>query len=337
MYFWGISLSYFSNQVFWSMLPVPDFCVLYVRFWMSPALIHRVLPLARIISLAWIFSMTNPLPNSFHQQHLSALKHQVTTMAFGKPLSFALALQVGLARFHQGPFLPSGCSSTISVSLATASKFWVSYLSLLLIIAIDHKTELEAIFFPSLLHIPLGLFEEWLLPANSCIEFPRSSWFAHPSPSLHVLMNTEFLFLLWWGIGLQYRGFFSGLSGFLLCTNLLKASRGVSNQSQVVLLGRERGCIHSCLQTGCYQCLTKGSQQLKVNQQLKHRFWWEGTLQLKFPFVKVRGTHLIINLDITVIKLQSDFSSSRMSRSSAFVRKKELLLWEVQKKDQSPL
>lgn len=114
---------------------------------MSPALIHRVLPLARIISLAWIFSMTNPLPNSFHQQHLSALKHQVTTMAFGKPLSFALALQVGLARFQQGPFLPSGCSSTISVLLATASKFRVSYLSLLLLIAIDHKTELEAIFF----------------------------------------------------------------------------------------------------------------------------------------------------------------------------------------------
>lgn len=55
MYFWGISLSYFSNQVFWSMLPVPVFCVLYVRFWMSPALIHRVLPLARIISSAWIF------------------------------------------------------------------------------------------------------------------------------------------------------------------------------------------------------------------------------------------------------------------------------------------
>lgn len=47
-------------------------------------------------------------------------------MAFGKPLSFALALQVGLAGFHQGPFLLSGCSSTISVSLATVSKFGVS-------------------------------------------------------------------------------------------------------------------------------------------------------------------------------------------------------------------
>lgn len=112
MYFWGISLSYFSNQVFWSMLPVPDFCVLHVRFWMSPALIYRVLPLARIISSAWIVSVTNPLLNSFHQQHLSALKHQVTTMAFGKPRSFALALKVGLAMFHQGPFLPSGCSSS---------------------------------------------------------------------------------------------------------------------------------------------------------------------------------------------------------------------------------
>lgn len=108
------------------MLPVPVFCVLYVRFWMFPALIHRVLPLARIISSAWVFSMTNPLPNSFHQQHLSALKHQVTTMAFGKPLSFALALQVVLAGFHQGPFLPTDCSSTIGVSLATVSKFWVS-------------------------------------------------------------------------------------------------------------------------------------------------------------------------------------------------------------------
>lgn len=122
MYFWGISLSYFSNQVFWSMLPVPDFCVLYVRFWMSSALIHRVLPLARIISSAWIFSMTNPLLNSFCQQHLSALKHQVTTMAFWKPRSFALALQVGLAVFYLGPFLPSGCSSTINISLAIVSK-----------------------------------------------------------------------------------------------------------------------------------------------------------------------------------------------------------------------
>lgn len=103
-YFWGISLNYFSNQVFGSMLAVPDFCVLYVRFWMSSALIHRVLPLARIISLAWIFSMTNPLPHSFHQQHLSALKHQVTTMAFGKPLSFVLALQVGLV--SPGAFPP---------------------------------------------------------------------------------------------------------------------------------------------------------------------------------------------------------------------------------------
>lgn len=131
----------------------------------------------------------------------------------------------GAGQVSPGAFSPSGSSSTISVSLATASKFWVSYLSLLLIIAIDHKTELEAIFFPSLLHIPLGLFEEWLLPANSCIEFPRSSWFAHPSPSLHVLVNTEFLFLLWWGIGLQYRGLFSGLPGFFTLQKLVESEQ----------------------------------------------------------------------------------------------------------------
>lgn len=43
-------------------------------------------------------------------------------MAFGKPRSFALALQEELAVFHQGPFLPSGSSSAISVLLATVSK-----------------------------------------------------------------------------------------------------------------------------------------------------------------------------------------------------------------------
>lgn len=41
---------------------VQIFSVLYIRFWMSAALICRVLPLARIMSSAWIFSMTNPLP-----------------------------------------------------------------------------------------------------------------------------------------------------------------------------------------------------------------------------------------------------------------------------------
>lgn len=234
-YFWGISLTYFSNQVFWSMLPVPDFSVLYVRFWMSPALIHRVLPLARIISLAWIFSMTNPLPNSFHQQHLSALKHQVTTMAFGKPLSFALALQVGLARFHQGPFLPSGCSSTISVSLATVSKFWVSINNS----NWSYKRIRSHILSFSLAYTSGSV---WRVIA-SCKQL-------HAIPQIQLICSSQSLFALAyehriplslvgnWAAVLGGRGGEVAFLGFYFVPACWKWAE-VCPQSQVVLLGRE--------------------------------------------------------------------------------------------------
>lgn len=106
MYFWGISLSYFSNQVFWSMLPVPDFCVLYVRFWMSPALIHRVLPLARIISLAWIFSMTNPLPNFIPPAASECFKTPGHHYGFWEATVLCTGSASGAGRVSPGAFSP---------------------------------------------------------------------------------------------------------------------------------------------------------------------------------------------------------------------------------------
>lgn len=54
-----------------------------------------------------------------------------------------------------------------------------------------------------------------------------------------MLMNTEFLFLLWWGIGLQYRGFFSGFPEVFTVYQVIESEQRFVQQSQVLLLGRE--------------------------------------------------------------------------------------------------